>query len=232
MASTPHTSHFSSLFCPVFLSLLAAGGSENIPPSNCERSLVTNFRLNVSVLSPGSVLLTWNNTDQYPTLEAVFSLDGERWSLNYFTAPYFGWQIFAGGTQSFTSQVTITKFSSKVSLRTPVIKYIWGTERIHLMWNQKLFISTPQVSHQKISFALIVDVSVFPGTTRTTDVIILVFLLLLWCLALSLFFKRWGQTFLSYHVRRLRWYFQGRSVTWSPTSPITSRATSLKYLNK
>ena len=47
---------------------------------------------------------------------------------------------------------------------------------------------------------------VFPElkSTRLTDVIILVFLLLLWCLAVSLFFKRWGQTFLRYHDRRLR----------------------------
>ena len=45
-------------------------------PENCER--LRSFRLNVSVLSADSVLLTWNNTDQYPTLEAVFSFVGKR----------------------------------------------------------------------------------------------------------------------------------------------------------
>ena len=80
MADTPLTAHFSSLFFPVFLSLLAGGGSENIPPGKCEieKVLVKGLRLNVSAMSPRSVLLTWNNTDQYLSLEAVFSFVGKR----------------------------------------------------------------------------------------------------------------------------------------------------------
>ena len=47
---------------------------------------------------------------------------------------------------------------------------------------------------------MIVVVLVYPElkSTRITDVIILVFLLLLWGLAVSLFFKRWGQTLVRY----------------------------------
>ena len=66
-----------------------------------------------------------------------------------------------------------------------------------------------------LDFISMVVILVLPEmqTTRITDVIILLFLLLLWCLALSLFFKRWGQTFLSYHNIRLRRCSQARSGT-------------------
>ena len=136
------------MFFPIFLLLAAAGGSENPARGNCEKFLVKNLTLNVSVLSPDSVLLTWNNTDQYLTLEAVFSFVGKRWTHLMLT--YLVWQCIAVGTQSFMFQVTITKFSSKASLHSPVIKYIWGTEMTHLMWNQKLFTSIRQVKYLKI----------------------------------------------------------------------------------
>ena len=76
MAYKPHTTHLNSLLFSIFLSIASAGGSDQMKPENCER--LRSFRLNVSVLSADSVLLTWNNTDQYPTLEAVFSFVGKR----------------------------------------------------------------------------------------------------------------------------------------------------------
>ena len=146
MADTPHTAHSFSLFLPVFLSLFTGGEGDNIPLGKCEldRVLVRSLRLNVSAVSPHSVLLTWNNTDQYLSLEAVFSFVGKRWT-KIDCKSCKSWKCGAVGTQFSRFQVTITKYSSTVSRPSPVIKCIWGAEMTQWMLDQKLFTSIHQV---------------------------------------------------------------------------------------
>ena len=55
--------------------------------------------------------------------------------------------------------------------------------------------------------------------TRITEVVILVFLLLLWCLAVALFFKRWGQTFLRSGQQWNEIMFSGKIRNLIPYQP-------------